>query len=79
MRHCYEPDRESYEPIDSIICNRCKHKRAGITCNAFPNGIPIDIIRNGEHFLPVPGDNGIVFEEKEFDEILMCGNKNKSE
>lgn len=62
MRHCYEPDRED---IDPIICNHCKHRRKGITCDAFPNGIPIEIIRSGEHFLPVLGDNGVVFEEKE--------------
>ena len=62
MRSCYEPDRE--EPIDKILCNRCKHLRRGIKCDAFPNGIPIEIIRSGEHFLPIVGDNGIVFEEK---------------
>lgn len=62
MINCYEPDRE--ETIDRILCNRCKHKRDGITCDAFPNGIPREIIRSGEHFLPVDGDNGIVFEEK---------------
>lgn len=73
MRHCYEPDRET---IDPIICNRCKHKRSGITCDAFPNGIPKEILRSGEHFLPVSGDNGIVFEEKEYDEILRCSNSN---
>ena len=62
MNNCYEPDRE--ETIDKILCNRCKHRRKGITCDAFPNGIPIEIIRSGEHFLPVEGDKGIVFEEK---------------
>ena len=62
MRRCYEPDREE---IDPIICNRCKHRRKGITCDAFPEGIPIEIIRSGEHFLPVDGDHGIVFEEKD--------------
>ena len=64
MNRCYEPDHDRREPIDTIICNRCKHKRAGIKCDAFPNGIPIKIIRSGEHYLPVDGDNGIVFEEK---------------
>ena len=62
MGHCYEPDLEE---IDPIICNRCKHRREGITCDAFPDGIPIEIIRSGAHFLPVDGDNGIVFEEKD--------------
>ena len=63
INNCYEPDRE--KTIDKILCNRCKHRRKGITCDAFPDGIPIEIIRSGEHFLPVDGDNGIVFEEKE--------------
>lgn len=62
INNCYEPDRE--ETIDKILCNRCKHKWDGITCDAFPDGIPIRIIRSGEHFLPVEGDHGIVFEEK---------------
>ena len=38
MRSCYEPDRE--ETIDKILCNRCKHRHKGITCDAFPDGIP---------------------------------------
>ena len=62
MPNCYEPDRE--ETIDKILCNRCKHLHMGIKCDAFPNGIPIEIIRSSEHFLPIVGDNGIVFEEK---------------
>ena len=49
INNCYEPDRE--ETIDKILCNRCKHRRKGITCDAFPDGIPIEIIRSGEHFL----------------------------
>lgn len=67
MRHCYEPDREKM--IDKILCNRCKHKRKGITCDTFPDGIPMEIIRSGEHFLPVPGDNGIVFEERDIIDV----------
>lgn len=61
MRHCYEPDRELDPNLDTIICNTCRHKRPGITCDAFPDGIPQYILRNGEHFMPVPGDNGIVY------------------
>lgn len=64
MRRCYEPDRELAEIEDTIICNRCVNKTKGITCKAFPNGIPMEILRSGEHFLPVPGDNGIVFEAR---------------
>lgn len=64
MRHCYEPDRELDPDMDMIICNNCQHKRAGITCDAFPDGIPMHILRNGEHFVSIPGDNGIVFEAR---------------
>lgn len=61
---CYDPDREFDGQIDRILCNRCSHKRKGITCDAFPDGIPMEIIRSGEHFTAYPGDNGILFEEK---------------
>lgn len=61
MKRCYEPDRELDPNMDLIICNSCIHKRNGITCAAFPEGIPQYILRNGEHFVSVPGDNGIVY------------------
>lgn len=64
MNRCYEPDREYVEHDDPIICNRCVHKRNGVTCDAFPDGIPMKILRSGEHFESVPGDRGIVFEER---------------
>lgn len=61
MRHCYEPDREFDPNSDSIICNTCVHRRKGITCDAFPDGIPMYILRNGEHFTSVPSDQGITY------------------
>lgn len=61
MKHCYEPDRELETEMNTILCNTCSHKRSGITCNAFPNGIPEYILRNNEHFISVPGDNGVVY------------------
>ena len=48
-------------------CAICKHKYSnGISCDAYPKGIPQDII-SGEvkHREPYPGDNGIRFEELE--------------
>ncbi len=62
MMRCYEPDRELREMDRTILCNRCLHKRMGGTCAAFPNGIPMEILRSGEHFTSVPGDNGIVYK-----------------
>lgn len=61
MRRCYEPDREFDPSINTIICNTCSHKRKGATCDAFPEGIPVFILRNGEHYTSIPGDNGIVY------------------
>lgn len=47
-----------------LICLKCKHFReieGG--CDAFPEGIPDEIILNNEHSNPLPyQDNNIVFE-----------------
>lgn len=64
MNHCYEPDREFDSMVHGIICNTCVHKQSGITCVAFPDGIPQYILRSSEHYLPVPGDNGITYTPK---------------
>ncbi len=46
-------------------CNRCKHHILGtVTCKAFPNRIPDEILAGRSHTKPFPGDNGIQFEEK---------------
>ncbi len=71
---CYEPDRDARDIDKSILCNRCVHKGKGITCAAFPAGIPVDVLRSGEHYTSVPGDNGIVFEPI----IQMTNKKNAS-
>lgn len=55
---------------DTILspCQFCKHyyeNSSGdlLTCTAFPEGIPEDIIRGAiQHTRPVPGDQGIFFE-----------------
>lgn len=47
------------------MCTRCKHFRLepGLPCDAFPDGIPDDILVGGfDHTQPYPGDNGIMFE-----------------
>ena len=51
------------EPKD-FICFECKHFRQdGGGCNAFPDGIPDEIIDENEHSIPLPDqDNKIVFE-----------------
>lgn len=49
------------------ICYGCKHfnrgKRGSLTCTAFPERIPHEIVMNQhDHRKPYPGDNGIRFE-----------------
>lgn len=44
------------------ICAGCRHLR-GAYCDAFPQGIPMDILLGEiDHRLPVQGDRGIQFE-----------------
>lgn len=56
------------------ICMKCKHRNTidsdGLTCKAFPNGIPDAIILNEhDHRKPFKGDNGIQFEQVNFKEL----------
>ncbi len=51
------------------ICYFCRHRAdwsepgVGLTCAAFPDGIPTSIIVEGNnHFDPIKGDHGIQFE-----------------
>lgn len=46
------------------MCMWCVHKRDGMTCAAFPEGIPEEIITSRViHTVPYPGDNGIQYEQ----------------
>ena len=51
-------------------CLDCRHfhktGEIGLTCDAFPGGIPEDIIlASNDHSNPYPGDHGIQFEPRE--------------
>jgi len=55
------------ETID-LICFKCKHFRRwdGGGCDAFPGGIPDDILEFNEHSKPVKEQgNNIVFEPED--------------
>lgn len=46
------------------ICHLCRHRRGVRTCDAFPQGIPNDVlVGRFLHTRPYPGDNGIIFEK----------------
>lgn len=46
------------------ICTSCKLLRKGMTCVAFPDGIPDQILFHGfDHRKPFEGDHGIRFEK----------------
>ena len=54
------------------VCTKCKHfhedDERGLTCDAFPEGIPDSILVDGDkHEGPVEGDHGIRFEPLETD------------
>lgn len=53
-------------PVFSEVCTWCRHLRddgADRTCDAFPNGVPMEIwMGQNDHRAPFPGDGGIVFE-----------------
>lgn len=43
-------------------CFFCKHAKKGKVCDAFPEGIPVEILLNKkDHRNPVDGDHGITF------------------
>lgn len=48
-------------------CLACARKTRGAgTCEAFPDGIPDEILLNDfDHEHPYPGDNGLQFKAKE--------------
>jgi len=51
-------------PAIGPLCGNCKHIRANWTCDAYPRGMPRDIIQGFEHRTPYKGDRGIQFEQR---------------
>lgn len=59
-----------------LICFKCKHYRLfDGGCDAFPDGIPDQILLTNKHSKPIPNQgNKIVFEEKtDQDELFNIG------
>ena len=52
--------------ILKIPCTSCKHYNKDLTCKAFPDGIPIEILDwKHDHRTPFEGDSGIQYEPKD--------------
>jgi len=47
-------------------CETCTHKHVSATCDAFPAGIPAEILTGAnQHRQPYPKDNGIRYKASE--------------
>ena len=50
---------------DVPACIKCKHYIADGTCEAYPSGIPSEILIGGnKHSTKMPGDNGIQYDRE---------------
>lgn len=52
------------EPMIGYQCRECRHIRQDYSCDAFPDGMPWDIVMGFDHSQPLDGDNGIRFERR---------------
>ena len=51
--------------MESDQCVLCKHYTMLLTCEAYPDGIPFEILSGDfDHTKPYPGDHGIRFEPR---------------
>ncbi len=66
LRH-YQDSNLRGISMGACQCNQCRHvSDNGMTCAAFPQGIPIPILSGKvQHTKPYPGDHGIRFEPRE--------------
>lgn len=65
------------------LCRACLRLRDGVSCDAFPGGIPDEIIRyGGDHRDPTRGDHGLQFsldpgKRQEFEDWDQTFGENK--
>ena len=61
---------------NNFICTKCQHFRMlSIGCDAFPDGIPDEILENNKHSKPIKGQNNkIVFKKGQSLEWLRAEN-----
>lgn len=56
----------SIVPIQCLACRRLKKKTS--TCEAFPDGIPKEMLAGGDHRSQLPGDHGRQFLQRNDDQ-----------
>lgn len=55
-----------------VVCRHFKPGQPGLPCDAFPKGVPEDILINTlDHRKPVEGDQGVQFEVREGQEAKL--------
>lgn len=63
----------TFLPTMCLACARLIFKDGETTCEAFPDGIPAEIIQYGaDHRLPFEGDGGVRFLQKRGPEALQA-------
>jgi len=58
------------EPAIGYRCPECRHIRADYSCDAYPEGMPWEIINGFDHAMPLAGDRGIRFEPRGEGDVL---------
>lgn len=47
-------------------CERLNREKKGYTCEAFPDGVPDEVLFNGNpHTSEIPGDKGLLYKKRE--------------
>ena len=63
----YKPNKFEYQEgdLNFCSCSYCIHEGDDMTCDAFPDGIPDEILDGGDdHLESFEGDNGIQFKPR---------------